>query len=285
MSFTVQPLTDELLDEADRVLMAAYRSSSRRDELAFYQSLKPNAWLAATVDGEVAGLGGVTCYGPFAWLGLMAVDPAMQRRGIGQALVEALIVRAREIGSPVVLLDASDAGAPVYARLGFVVDDRVRVYTRELSASKLDGDSLARRSVTPLTLDDLPTLVDFDARFFGASREALLAASLHLYAGHVFATHNESGALTGYVVVQEQRFGPWVAATPEAGEALLMHTLTLSYSGTLSVLVPALNRDAAKLLERSGFTSSRELRHMRFGGEPGLQRRERIYGQASFAIG
>ena len=49
MSLSIQPLTDDLLDEADRVLMAAFRSPSRRDELAFYQSLQPNAWLVATM--------------------------------------------------------------------------------------------------------------------------------------------------------------------------------------------------------------------------------------------
>ncbi len=90
MPLSIQPLTDDLLDEADRVLMAAFRSPSRRDELAFYRSLQPNSWLVATLEGAPVGVGGVTCYGPFAWLGLMAVDPAMQRRGIGQALVEAL---------------------------------------------------------------------------------------------------------------------------------------------------------------------------------------------------
>jgi predicted N-acetyltransferase YhbS len=285
MSLAIQPLTDDLLDEADRILMAAFRSPSRRAELAFYRSLKPNGWLVATVDGAPAGLGGVTSYGSFAWLGLMAVDPAMQRRGIGHALVGALIVHARELGSPAVLLDASDAGAPVYARLGFAVDDHVRVYTRELPDTRLNGDSLAAQHATPLTRDDLPALVDFDARSFGGLREALLAASLQLYADRVFATRDESGTITGYVVAQEQRLGPWVAATPEAAEALLAHALTLQYVAAPSVLVPALNRDATELLERSGFGSSRELRHMRYGCEPGLQRRERLYGQASFAIG
>lgn len=285
MSLAIQPLTDDLLDAADRVLMAAFRSPSRREELAFYRSLRPNGWLVATLDGVAAGLGGVTNYGPFAWLGLMAVDPAMQRRGIGQALVEALIVRARELGSPAVLLDASDAGAPVYARLGFVVDDRVRVYTRETQPVPMEGNPVVGRRVTPLTRDDLPALVEFDARSFGGSREALLAASFHLYADRIFATHDESGALTGYVVAQEQRLGPWVAAGPEAAEALLAHALTLQYVAPPSILVPTLNLDATELLERSGFSYARELRHMRYGGEPALQRRERLYGQASFAIG
>jgi predicted N-acetyltransferase YhbS len=285
MSLTVQPLTDELLDEANRVMMAAFRSSSRRDELAFYQSLKPNAWLMATVDDAVAGMGGVTCYGSFAWLGLMAVDPAMQRRGIGQALVEALVVRARELGSPAVLLDASDAGAPLYARLGFVEDDHVRVYARETQTAPTEGNPEPEQRVTPLASEDLPALVEFDTHYFGGPREPLLAASLHLYAGRVFATRDELGAITGYIVAQEQRFGPWVAATPEAAEILLAQALTLPYANAPTALVPALNHDATVLLERFGFTSSRELRHMRYNGEPGVQRRERIYGQASFAIG
>lgn len=285
MSLSIQPLADNLLDEADRVLMAAFRSPSRREELAFYRSLQPNSWLVATLEGALVGVGGVTCYGPFAWLGLMAVDPAMQRRGIGQALVEALIVRAHELGCEAVLLDASNTGAPVYARVGFVEDDRVRVYTRESPVDSMDGNPIAAQRVTPLTQDDLSALVAFDARHFGARRDALLAASLHLYAGRVFVTRDEAGEITGYLVAQEQRFGPWVAATPEAAEALLAHALTLPYTASPSVLIPALNSDATDLLERSGFRSSRELRHMRHGGEPALQRRERIYGQASFAIG
>jgi predicted N-acetyltransferase YhbS len=285
MSHSIQPLTADLLDQADRVLMAAFHPPSRRDELAFYQSLEPNSWLVATLDGAVVGLGGVTCYGSFAWLGLMAVDPEMQRRGIGQTLVKALIRRARELGCEAVLLDASRAGAPLYTRLGFVVDDHVRVYTREAQTVPTKGASEAGQHVAPLSQHDLPALVDFDTRSFGGPRKDLLAASLQLYPGRVFATRDVSGALTGYLVAQKQRLGPWVASTPEAAETLLAHALTLPYSETPSVLVPALNRDATELLERSGFASSREMPHMRYGGEPGLQHRERLYGQASFAIG
>jgi predicted N-acetyltransferase YhbS len=285
MTLSIQPLTDDLLDEADHILMAAFRSPSRRAELAFYLSLQPNGWLVATLDGALAGLGGVTCYGPFAYLGLMAVDPSLQQRGIGQALVEALVMRAQELGNEVVLLDASDAGAPLYARLGFIEDDRVRVYTREAQETSLNSNSIATPLVAPLTQDDLVALAAFDARHFGARREAMLAGSLRLYPGRVFGARDELGEITGYFVAQEQRIGPWVAATPAVAEALLAHALTLSYSANPAVLVPALNRDAIELLERTGFTSSRELRHMRHGGKSALERRKRVYGLASFAIG
>jgi len=285
MSLTIQPLTDDLLDEADRILMAAFRSPSRKAELVLYRALQPNSWLVAVMDGALVGLGGVTSYGSFAWLGLMAVDPAMQRRGIGQALVEALVIRARELGGAMVLLDASDAGAPVYERVGFVEDDRVRVYTCEAQNSQRDANRPATQEVTPLTQDDLPALVAFDAGYFGAPREAVLAMCLRLSADRALLTRDTTGAINGYLIAFEERIGPWIAATPEAAEALLAQALKLPFSTTPSVFIPAQNRDAIDLLERSGFRSSRELRHMRYGGEPGLQRRERLYGQASFAIG
>jgi GNAT superfamily N-acetyltransferase len=282
MSLSIQPLTANLLDEADRVLMASFRSPSRRAELSLYMALQPDGWLVATLDGALVGLGGVTCYGPFAYLGLMAVDPAMQRRGIGQALVEALVIRARDLGCEMVLLDASDEGAPVYARVGFVVDDRVRVYTRE-TADLVESTSF--QSVRSLGQDDLTALVAFDTPLFGAPREAALAMCLRQYVDRALVIRNVGGAIDGYLIAFEERIGPWVAATPETAEGLLTHALTLPFTTGPSVFVPALNRAAIELLERSGFTSSRALRHMRYGGEPALERRRRLYGQASFAIG
>jgi hypothetical protein len=184
-----------------------------------------------------------------------------------------------------VLLDASDAGAPLYARLGFVEDHRARVYARALQEAPGNDNHMAAQRVTPLAPDDLPALTAFDARHFGAPREAVLAACLERYAGRVFATHDKSDAITGYLVAQERQLGPWIATTHEAAEVLLTHALTLPFATSPGVLVPTLNHDAVRLLERSGFTSSRELRHMRHGGEPAWERRRHTYGLASFAIG
>jgi predicted N-acetyltransferase YhbS len=282
MSLSLQSLTEGDLDAADRILMAAFRSPSRREELALYMSLQPDGWLLANLDGAPVGLGGVTSYGAFAYLGLMAVDPAMQRRGIGLALVEALVARAHELGSAMILLDASGAGAPLYARLGFVEDDRARVYTRETTMSV---ESAAGQAVRPLTQDDLPALVAFDAPYFGAARASVLGMCVQRYAERSFATRDEAGAINGYLIAFEERIGPWLATTREVAETLLARALTLPFATPLSVFVPALNSDATTLLERSGFTSRRDLRHMRHGGAPALERRIHLYGQTSFAIG
>jgi ribosomal protein S18 acetylase RimI-like enzyme len=54
---------------------------------------------------------------------MLAVDPAAQGRGVGQALVEACIARARGLDSTAIVICVRDFSAPaqrLYARLGFV---------------------------------------------------------------------------------------------------------------------------------------------------------------------
>lgn len=57
------------------------------------------------------------------WIGGLVVDAAQQRRGIGRAIVEALVERARAAGHPSVALSylpSNDAARRLYAALGFV---------------------------------------------------------------------------------------------------------------------------------------------------------------------
>src|SRR5260370_26753763 len=123
MPMSLHPLTTADYVAVDPLLTAAYaRSSSMLDDLDRYRQRQPDGWLLARLDGIPAGMGGAIAYGATARIGLMAVHPDAQRRGIGRAIMEHLLEWATGRGAPPVLLDASPAGVPLYARLGFGTD-------------------------------------------------------------------------------------------------------------------------------------------------------------------
>src|SRR5215211_5648918 len=129
MTISIHTLTAADLDRADAIQQSAYGGGSRRDRLQLYLSLQPDGWLMATLDGAPAGIAGGTNYGTVGHIGLVAVDPAKQRRGVAQALMEQLLSWFAAQRCPIIQLDASEAGAPLYRRLGFVEDEKTLGFT------------------------------------------------------------------------------------------------------------------------------------------------------------
>jgi GNAT superfamily N-acetyltransferase len=282
MPVSLHPLTAADYVAVDPLLTAAYvRSSSMLDDLARYRQLQPDGWYLARLDGIPAGMGGAIAYGATARIGLMAVHPDVQRRGIGRAIMEHLLEWATGRGATTVLLDASPAGVPLYARLGFVTDDHARAY-RSSHPAALAG--LQADAVEPLHLADLPEVAAFDAERFGASRVAILSQYAEECAGRAFVARDRQERVTGYLIAQSNRLGPWLADTAQAAASLLHHALPLC-SADVQVLVPECNWAATTLLERVGFVAGRRWHSMRLGGVPDLQRRRWLYGYANYYFG
>jgi GNAT superfamily N-acetyltransferase len=281
MGISIRTLTPADLDVADGILRAAYGGASRKRRLELYMRLQPEAWLLASLDGQPAGVAGGMNYGPVGHVGLVAVDPVWQRRGIALAMMEWLLSWFDRQGCPVVLLDASEAGAPLYGKLGFVEDEKTIGYVLDDCALPLQASEL----VGPLRVGDIAALVGFDAPIFGAERSAVFAAHLEAAPERAFVARDADGQISGYLFAQAQTLGPWVARTPAAAEALLKTALLLAFEGAPSALVPSSNADASTLLLRYGFSPQRSLRRMRWGGAAHPGQRSRLYGQASLAIG
>jgi GNAT superfamily N-acetyltransferase len=282
MSVAIRNLTPADIGEADVVVMAAYGRNSAKTELERYLRLQPDGWFGADVDGRIAGMVGTLVYGPFAYVGMMAVHPSAQRRGIAAVLMHHLLARVEQAGCPTVLLDATEAGAPLYVKCGFVETDKVHVYRLEHTPDRRAPSPV----VAPVGPEHLDEIVRFDAGHFGAERGAMLSLYMGEFAGRTFATRDTGGALTGYVLTQPSgRLGPWVANDAGVAETLLDAARGLAFDGPLDVLIPGASAAGVDLLSRRGFFRQRTLRHMRRGGTAEPRRRETLFGQASFATG
>jgi ribosomal-protein-alanine N-acetyltransferase len=90
--------------------------------LSEMRQLGNRAYLVAQQGRQVAGYGGVMCYGEEAHITTIAVDPEHQRRKIGTRLLHDLIAEARKMGAQAISLEVrvTNWGAQrLYGQFGF----------------------------------------------------------------------------------------------------------------------------------------------------------------------
>ena len=278
----IRKLTTDDIKDIDPILKVAYsRPSSFKSELELYLTLQSDGWLIAECDGVPVGMVGAIDYGTFAYIGLLCVHPAFQRRGIGQLLMERILAWLDDRGCPNAVLDATEVGVPLYTKLGFVQQEKSLLLKQDSAVQQIGSFKF----VSELCSTDLSDLVTFDTPIFGASRKAVFAAFLKEFPNRAFVVRNQTGQIVGYIFAQSQRLGPWAASTLDAAEALLATALQLSFDSTPLVLVPGSNQTATALLGRYGFTQQRSLSHMRRSRRAIPDRRFLLYGMANFALG
>ncbi|NJR76207.1 MAG: GNAT family N-acetyltransferase [Scytonema sp. CRU_2_7] len=282
MILNIRNLTEADIDLIEPMLMAAYgESNSFQSELRRYLILQPDGWLVAESENTLIGMVGAVDYGAFAYIGMMAVDPAFQRQGVAKRLMKQLLDWLDGRGCPLVLLDATEVGAKLYTQFGFVEDEPTLVFQQIDSLKSWCSDECVQQ----LNSADLARLTMFDAQIFGADRQAVFATFLAEIPERALFACNVDGQITGYLFAQASTIGPWVASTPELAEALLASALNLSFSDIPQVFVPGCNKAATSLLMRYGFSKQRVQRHMRRGNSTPLGQRCLLYGLASLSIG
>ena len=280
---TIVALTEQDIAAGDAIIVATYPPhTSRAVELRRYVRLEPEGWFLVLADQRPVGIGGAVCYDAFAYIGLIGVLPERQHQGIATHLMRHLLHWLATRGCPVALLDASPMGQPLYAQLGFMVDDQSEVW---LAPSNFGAVRPVPTNVTILDASHLSALVAYDSPRFGADRGRVLAALLQEFPGRLLATHDATGRLTGFALAQERMIGPWVADAPADAAAILHAALMLPFSQPPNVMLPAANSDGAAVLTDAGFVRQRALSHMRLGMLLSPRTRLDHYGLASFALG
>lgn len=176
----------------------------------------------AEKDNEVVGTALCWKYAEdHASLGMVIVSPAHQGAGIGKELMNLLF---KELGSRIVFLNATQAGKPLYEKLGFkptgsfIHQHQGAAFTTPLIPLE-PGQRLR-----PIGQGDIEALTDLSATANGLHRPELFKALLDCAEGIAvdngkeiegFAFYRRFGR--GYVI------GPVVAATQAQAKALISH--------------------------------------------------------------
>ncbi len=270
------------MGKADAILKAAFRGRlSRRHELGLYRRIQPDGWFVASRRGDPVGMVGAVVYDAFAHVGMMAVHPAAQRQGVGMALMRFLLSRLDRDGVPLVSLDASEAGRPMYEKLGFVAHGETLTFQRRKAA----GGRAPAADIPRISRGELPEVAAWDARCFGAGREKVLRILWADAPDRALLLRDSAGRIAGYLFARPAGIGPWVCRCADAAEQLIKAALALPYAGAVSAIIPAENRAAVDLILRHGFTRTRANRRMSRGAGAGAGVRRKIYAQASLALG
>ncbi len=162
-------MTDRDIPGGLDLCRAAGWNQTREDWELFLQLGPGGSCVAVDDGGQVRGTVATIRYGKhFCWIGMVLVDPAYQRRGIGiQLLRESLKLLDKE---KTIKLDATPAGRQVYLRLGFSDEYGISRLIRDSGRVKVT----AGIDVRPVREGDLPTILALDFQTFGAERYGVL---------------------------------------------------------------------------------------------------------------
>jgi GNAT superfamily N-acetyltransferase len=246
-------------------------------------------FVAEGADGAILGTGVVTINGPVAWIGTIWVAASARGQGIGRALTEAPIEAAESAGCQTLVLVATDAGRPLYERMGF----RVQSWYRTMEAPGLAGsvepevDGSGRgpghSRVRPFRSDDIESMAALDRTATGEDRRHLLTAFAAPETTLVLTT--DSDAPSGYVIRAPWGGGATIAPATDGALAILRaRRLAAGPDRRVRAGILLENEAGARALTEDGWTEAwRAPRLAR--GDPLDWQPEHIWGQFNHALG
>jgi GNAT superfamily N-acetyltransferase len=199
-----------------------------------------------------------------AWIGMVLVDPDYRGQGLGTTLLQRAIDHLDELKIPVLKLDATPLGQPLYEKLGFLPEYEIGRWTRRTAPSRpARSPGVGARSSVSSGL--LETICKTDREIFGVDR-SLLLKSLHEDAPEFTQAIVDSGRLTGYAFGRRGSFadhlGPWIATAPGAARQLLEAFLAGSSREMQIADCLSAHADARDLLQSCEFSYTRPLTRM-----------------------
>ena len=281
MASTPTPIRELTADDlaAAHGLSRAVGWAHRLEDWRFVHGL--GRGLAIDADGVLVGTGLYWPFGDgFATLGLVIVAPERQGAGIGRRMMTGLL---EAIGPRTTLLIATDAGAPLYEKLGFAALGTVHQHQGECIAP--DEPLPAGWRIRPAMPADVPVLAALDARATGLARDHVLHALLAIAEGVVL---EQDGTPVGFAICRAfgrgRLVGPVVAPDDAAARALVGHWMGVHRGTFLRLDIPA-GSDLGPWLAAHGMPEIAPGITMARGPAPAAGRGARLFGLINQALG
>jgi GNAT superfamily N-acetyltransferase len=285
MPIDIRLLQGSELVSAARVLDEAFGATDGHylPNLKRFFAWQPDGIFVATELDTIVGMGGAFDYRSFASIGLMAVLPSHQGKSIGRALMRHVLLWVAARGIPTSVLDATEAGVPLYRKFGFVDTGTTHTIYR------CEGDCLPLTRadhVQNMTVAHLDAVVALDAHIFGALRRHMLSSLLAEFPNAAFVLQPPDGHVRGYLFAG-RNLGPFGAQDQHAARLLLSVALKrlVEERRIPSVILPDANRFAVELFDAQGFLPFRSCQFMYHGHAPIWGDISRNYGILSYATG
>ena len=239
-------------------------------DLERFLRYEPDGCFLACWDGAAVGTVTTTAYGTdLGWIGMMLVHADYRRRGIASMLIQTSLEYLRAKNVACIKLDATPAGEPVYARLGFQAEWEFERWERPGSSAPLVEMTSQNSFETPAS----------DSQIFGANRSAWLG--LLAKDSQVIQRDNAFGMLrAGF---RAAYLGPVIADHAQTA-AEIIHELLGSIEGHIFWDVPTPNPSAVRIAKKCGFRPIRKLLRM-WTGQPNVGDVSRQYAIADPATG
>lgn len=244
-----------------------------------FHAADPAGFIGCFVDGTLASGISAVAYGEkFGFIGLYICRPEFRGQGFGRRVWDAGMAY---LGNRAIGLDGVPEQQANYARFGFEpLYDTVR-WSGSAPPVIAVADSIRRA-----TAADLPTLTEFDRRYFPAGRETFFAHWLRPPRTAFVA--GRRGQIAGFAVVRDcgegSKIGPLFATEEEVAEDLFAACLASQPGGTLHIDVPQHQVGFGEILEHAGFTPGFTTTRMYRGPAPSMALGG-VYGITTLELG
>jgi GNAT superfamily N-acetyltransferase len=235
----------------------------------------------ATLDDRIVGTGVGVRSGRAGWIGAVWVAPDRRRHGLGRALTEAVISALIDGGVRTLVLVSTEAGGPLYERLGFAIDTWY-----EILESPGTSDP-APANVRPFRRGDLAAMAGLDALATGEDRASVLRRFASPSTARVVTARNAGGQPEVHGFVVRAPWGGGATIAPSADDAMALleaRRAAAGPTGRVRVGILRENQAGRARLEALGLRPAWSAPRM-VRGEPLDWHPDWIWGQFNHAMG